>query len=209
MFATIQRSSSVLLMLAVVVLSGCESSVAPTEQVVMPKEQLDKLRAQFAAVEEPNDTVGVIALRDSFPSEDEEPAIDAEPDPADETAPVEPVDYDNVVVVGKVGGKQPAEMEAADFPIVQKEAVFFIVDPAFEEDDLGHEHGEDHDCPFCNKKATEAQAIVQFLGDDDKPLPVCAKALFDLEEGALVVVSGKAELQLDTLVITARDIFIR
>lgn len=202
---------SALLLISAALLAGCQTE-APPDEVVVPQEQLEQLRAQLVANDEPDNSIGVIALRDSFPDEEADDGSSAEEtaaDPADETAPVNPVDYENVVVVGRVGGKKPEEMEPADFPIVQNEAVFFIVDPAYDGEEHAHEHGDDHDCPFCNKKATEAQAIVRFVGDDGQPLPVCVKALFDLPEEALVVVSGAAELQLDTLVITARQIFIR
>jgi hypothetical protein len=187
-------------------LAGCQPST-DVASVVVPPEQLDAYRVKFQAAEEPDTSLGIIELRESFPDADI-PDPPVEPDPADETNAAIPVDYSQVVVVGKVGGKCPQEVDSTDFPIVQDEAVFYIVDPAFEIDAV-HDHGEDHDCPFCNKQAVEAQAIVRMLGDDGKPLPVCAKALLDLEEEALVVVTGAAEVQLDTLVITAQKVFIR
>jgi hypothetical protein len=187
---------------------GCQSANNPTGDAALSTDELKTLRVQYEASEEPDATLGVIELRESFPDEEDQAEADAIADPADETAPVNPVDYDSVVVVGKVGGKCPEGMDEGDFPIVQDEAVFYIADPAFEID-ASHDHGEDHDCPFCNKKAVEAQAVVRFLGKDGKPLPVCAKALFELEEESLVVVSGSAAVELDTLVITADKIFVR
>lgn len=191
--------------LALATCVGCQPS--NDASVVVPPEQLDVYRSKFVASEEPDSSLGVIELRESFPTETE-PETPSDPDPADETAPATPVDHSQIVVVGKVGGKCPQEVDSADFPIVQDEAVFYIVDPAFEID-ATHDHGDDHDCHFCKQQAVEAQAIVRILGDDGQPLPVCAEALFELEPESIVVVSGAAEVQLDTLVITADKVFIR
>ncbi len=195
------------LLVVIAVLTGCPSSSQPAG-IVIPAEQLEAMKQKFASSVEPDASLGVIELRESFPDDETEATEEVTMDPADETAPVNPIDYEHVVVVGKVGGKCPEGIDASNFPIVQNAAVFHIVDPAIEADE-GHDHGDDHDCPFCNQRAANAQAIVRLLGDDGQPLPICVKALFELEPGALVVVSGSAAVELDTLVITAEKVFVR
>ena len=118
-------------------------------------------------------------------------------------------DGHEIVIVGKIGGAAGTDRTLSDFPWEKGLATFIISDPSFESthaDDHGH---EDHDCPYCQAKAVDAQAWVRFLGDDDKPIAVDARELFDVKEGDIVVVKGHAKLSAGLLVVDAKGIYVR
>ncbi len=122
-----------------------------------------------------------------------------------------------IVIVGKIGGAAGADGTLSDFPWEKGRATFIISDPSFEpahEHDHGHEHGDehshdDHECHFCQAQAIDAQAWVRFLGEDNKPLAVDARKLFDVKEGDIVVVKGHAKLSAGLLVVDAQGMYVR
>ncbi len=200
-------------------LAGCQSR--PSAQKADPA-VLQHHRDRFVLAEEPDQLVGVIELRDSLTPPDEETTAGEAEAGTDETTkeslsaeemkdksatvPTGPVP---VNVIAKIGGKSTAGVSASDFPWEKDQATFVIVDPSFDPHEQGHDHGEDHDCPFCNKKASDAQAIVQFLGEDDRVVPVDARALFNLKLDDLIVVQGVAQLQGGVLMINATGLYVR
>jgi hypothetical protein len=120
------------------------------------------------------------------------------------------------VIVGQVGGAPGVERGSADFPFEKGKASFLIFDPSFESPhDAGHEHGDGHEhaegqeCHFCASKAQDAQALVQFLGSDGKPLPIDARELFGIEENDIVVIQGHAAVQAGLLTIQGEGLYVR
>ena len=124
-----------------------------------------------------------------------------------------PHSYDGheVVIVGKIGGADGADSMLSDFPWEKGLASFIISDPSFEPaHDHDHEHAhEDHECHFCQAAAGDAQAWVRFLGDDNKPIAVGARELFDVKEGDIVVVKGHAKISAGILIVNAKGIYVR
>ena len=85
-----------------------------------------------------------------------------------------------------------------------------MFDPSFETaPGVGHEHADGHDCHFCQSRAQDAQAIVQFVGKDGKPLPVDARELLEIKENDLVVVKGTASVKAGMLIVDGEGIFVR
>jgi hypothetical protein len=116
---------------------------------------------------------------------------------------------ENIVVVGKISkeaGKGGAE--ASDFPWEQGEAAFVMVDPAAEGGEAEHVHKDGEECPFCAKKAIEAQCIVQFA-DAGSTIKADARELFDLKIDDIVIIRGDAALQGGVLMIDADGIYVR
>jgi hypothetical protein len=115
------------------------------------------------------------------------------------------------VIVGKIGGADGADSMLSDFPWEKGLASFIISDPSFEPaHDHDHEHGhEDHECHFCQAEAGDAQAWVRFLGDDNKPIAVGARELFDVKEGDIVVVKGHAKISAGILIVDANGMYVR
>ena len=117
---------------------------------------------------------------------------------------------EEIVLIGRIQG---GELE----PWSRDRAAFFVSEASalleMDEDEHQHEAGHDHaNCPFCNRNKSqgESQAIVQFLDDQGKVLPVDARKLLPVEEGQLVVVQGRGQIDdLGTLVIAAKGIYVR
>lgn len=185
-----------------VVTFGCSNQ---SQDMAVDPAVLTQHRTRFMLAEEPSDPVGVIALRAQLEPEEKVAREPEEPggEPFTEAPLTEPRD---VVVVGRIGGTKPAG-GASDFPWEKGKAAFFIVDPSFEPDE--HHHGEEHECKFCQQEATQAQAVVQFVGDDGQSLEIDARQLFDVREDELVVVKGKAAVEVGTLIVTADGIYVR
>ena len=117
---------------------------------------------------------------------------------------------DPVVLVGKIGGAPGAERSSAHFPFDREQATFVMYDPSFETaEGTGHQHADGHDCPFCQSKAQDAQAIVRFIGKDGKPLPVDARELFNIKEDDLVVVKGQASVKAGMLIVDGEGLYVR
>ena len=188
---------ALLLLMAIATIAGCE----PTSNTVAGNKELLTQRARLTLTEEPPDPVGIVDLRETLQEAVEAPSSESE------SASPWPI-----VLVGRIGGKSnTADRSTSDFPWEKDKAQFIMSDPsAAIEHDHGDDHGDDHhDCPFCNKKAADAQAMVQFIDDDGNPLPMDARDLFELEGEELVVVRGRAQLVGTLLMVTADGIYVR
>lgn len=82
--------------------------------------------------------------------------------------------------------------------------------------DSHYNPGEGHNpatCPFCKRKwkVEDSMAIVNFVDDSGKPVPVSAKKLWgNLQEGDFVVVRGTSSLdEAGSLVVESDGLFIR
>jgi len=184
--------SSLFWLLGLIALCGCQPSVATS--VTREKRVLTE-RDRLILGQEPSGVVGILELRESMTtSESGDSEVVSEP----------------VVLVGRIGGKATkADRLQSDFPWDKGKAAFIMSDPTASIE-LDHDHGdEEHDCPFCNRKAADAQALVQFVGDDGNPVPIDARDLFELEGEELVVIQGKAELVGTLLMVTADGIYVR
>lgn len=175
--------------------AGCEplSKHADTDNELLTQ------RAQLTLAEEPANPVGILELRETLKESDGVQLSESE------LMPAQPV-----VLVGRIGGKSTStDRLASDFPWERGKAAFIMSDPSAS---VQHDtdHGEDHrDCPFCNKQAKDAQATVQFNGDNGDLLPMDARDLFELVGEELVVVKGKAQLVGTLLMINADGIYVR
>ena len=70
------------------------------------------------------------------------------------------------------------------------------------------------DCPFCKKRLANAPMVaVQFVGTDNKELPIDARDLFGVKNGEEVVIRGvasfNAKLALPIIQLKADGIYIR
>lgn len=106
----------------------------------------------------------------------------------------------DVVVRGRLNaGESP--------PWQPGEASFVLTDAT------GHDGDDDHDphtCPFCSRSIKDYLAKVMFLDESGKPLTVDTRELFSVKENQLVIVSGKASLnEDDMLVIEGTSIYIK
>jgi hypothetical protein len=111
-----------------------------------------------------------------------------------------------VVVVGRIEGK------GMD-PFLEGKASFSLLEIPADDHAARPGHNAD-DCPFCKKRRANAtMAAVQFLGGDDKPIPVDARTLFGVEKGRDVVVRGTGvfdpKLGIPVIQVTADGIFVR
>ena len=102
------------------------------------------------------------------------------------------------------------DLAASDSKPGMKKAVFLI------RKILPNDHGgSSHDpstCPFCKKRLAAApKAAVAFVDETGKALPYDPETLLGIEQGDLVVVSGKAKYDkdLELLQIKAGKLFIR
>lgn len=113
-------------------------------------------------------------------------------------------DTDAVIVAGRIGGSGDLE------PWSEGEATFLITElPSSDDPHAGPGHDPD-DCPFCKRRAQQADnsAIVRFVDDQGRTIPIDARQLFDLTAGQKVLVQGTAHIdELDSLVITAEGIY--
>jgi hypothetical protein len=109
----------------------------------------------------------------------------------------------DVVVVGRVGGVSQ--------PWSKGQAAFIISDPTAGGDD-GHVC-TDEGCPFCAKKKqaeTDAIAVVQFVDEQGRILPLDARELFQLKSDQTIVVQGRATVDaLGSLILSANGLYIR
>ena len=117
---------------------------------------------------------------------DNVPSDDAKPDsatPGDATPANTPDETSRpkVTLVGRVhaGDLDPWEPGKASFMISE-------LPPD------GHGEGHDSDnCPFCKRRLAKAPTgVVKFVANDGQTIPVDSRALFGLEKGQTVVVSG-------------------
>ena len=73
---------------------------------------------------------------------------------------------------------------------------------------------DEPDCPHCAKNRQEkklsATAVVDFLDEKGKSVPIDARKLFGLKVGDTVVVRGRVSLnELNNLIISADGLYIR
>ena len=122
----------------------------------------------------------------------------------------------DVVLVGVVGGvPNPFTQTQPDFPFAKHEAVFFLADPeaVAQLEEHGHEHAPGEECAFCAAHAADAAtlvAAVRFLDANGKPYRADARALFGLQAGDTVVVTGKARAATKELMsIDATGLYVR
>lgn len=110
-------------------------------------------------------------------------------------------DGEPIVVVGRLGGGVN--------PWVDGRAAFLLVDsrilPSCEEGSNCKA-----DCPDCAKEMVAASAMVKFVGDDGKVLPVDARTLLGVKEQETVVIQGVASRdKTGNVSIAAKGIFVR
>jgi hypothetical protein len=111
-----------------------------------------------------------------------------------------------IVIAGRIGarGMDPFLAGKASFSLLE-----------IPTDDHAHKPGHDaDDCPFCKKRnANSPMAAVQFLGPDEKPLPIDARKLFGVQKGSDVVIRGTGvfdpKLGIPVIQMTADGIFVR
>jgi hypothetical protein len=135
---------------------------------------------QFLLADEPEGATGILDYRES------------KAEPAD------------VALVGRIGGGKP--VWATD------SAMFLVSDPTQEVAADSHHECHDDNCPFCKGKARpdDSKAIVMLTDADGRVPPVDARKMLPLEEGQMVVVSGRAEINsLGQLVVHARGLYVR
>ena len=162
-------------------LVGCAAQESTTPVAVEHPE----LGQKFVLPDEPAGAVGIIDYREALPK-------DAEPEPAE------------VTLLGRIGGGNPTWSKQS--------ASFFVCDPAHAiAADSQHVCTSDN-CPFCKARQAEdkSQAIVMLTGEDSRVPPYDARKLLPLEEGQMVVVRGRAEINaLGQLIVHARGLYVR
>lgn len=110
------------------------------------------------------------------------------------------IDEMDVVLVGTVGGvANPSAQSYPEFPFADRQAIFFLADPAAvgEFEEHAHKHAPGEECAFCAAHAADhitSLALVHFKGEDGKPLAVDVRELFGLKDQDTVVVRGKAKM---------------
>ena len=137
-------------------------------------------REKFLLADEPEDVMGVLDVREDINS------------------------LDRVAIVGRIGGLAN--------PWSKDRASFVIIDSSM----LGEDDHvcDDPGCPHCAKnrqmEKLNATAVVDFLDEKGKSVPIDARKLFGLKVGSTVVVRGRASLnELNNLVIAADGLYIR
>jgi hypothetical protein len=103
-----------------------------------------------------------------------------------------------VTVSGRIfaNGMQPFEADEASFNIID------LPKP-------GHNHEDPGDCPFCKRELeSSASAIVKLVDTSGEVIPIAADQLLGLQKNQDVVVSGKANLIGDVLIVTASSLHV-
>jgi hypothetical protein len=136
--------------------------------------------AKFLLAEEPADVIGILDYREANAHQAE------------------------VTLLGKIGGGNPTWSPES--------AMFLVSDPSHEVA-AGDEHQcKGDNCPFCKGKsgAEQAQAIVMLTDETGKVPAVDARKLLPLEEGQMVVVRGRPEINaVGQLVVHASGVYVR
>ena len=120
-----------------------------------------------------------------------------EPEDPDHIHPAGPIE---VVMVGTVGGlTNPWEEMQPKYPFGRGEAVLFVCDAGAvaEREASGHVHAPGEECAFCAAHAAETShqiAMVRFVDDNSKVLPLETKDLFDVQPLDTVVIKGAARI---------------
>ena len=111
-----------------------------------------------------------------------------------------------LVIAGRIAGSKGMD------PFVKGKASFAMLQLP---DDHGSQPGHNaDDCPFCKKRLANAPMVaVQFVGADNKELPIDARDLFGVKDGEEVVIRGiasfNAKLALPIIQLQADGIYIR
>ena len=111
-----------------------------------------------------------------------------------------------IVIAGRIAGSKGMD------PFVKGKASFAMLQLP---DDHASQPGHNaDDCPFCKKRLAQAPMVaVQFVGNDNKELPIDARDLFGVKDGEVVVIRGvasfNAKLALPIIQLQADGIFIR
>ncbi|MBX3411330.1 MAG: hypothetical protein KF708_01340 [Pirellulales bacterium] len=138
-------------------------------------------RTQYLRTEEP---AGATSFADARQTLDEKPSV---------------------VLVGRISA---GDQE----PFVQGQAAFTLTD-AFGDAAHGGDGGHDPaNCPFCKRRASqpESKAIVQFLDEQGKVVPIDARELFDLKPNQVVVIEGEATVDpLNVMFVAAKAMHVR
>jgi len=98
---------------------------------------------------------------------------------------------------------------------VKSSAVFFLADAlaVVENAEAGHNHAPGEECAYCLAHAEDQAnmlAMVQFVDENGKVLPMDVRELFDVKEQDTVVVHGKAHVtDGGILVVDAQGLYIR
>jgi len=127
-----------------------------------------------------------------------------------------PTEAMDVAMVGKVGGlTNPWEETQREFPFVKNQAILFLSDPQAiaENEEAGHVHAPGEECAFCAAHAEENSsmiAMVRFVDEEGKVVPIDSRQLFDVKLLDTVVISGKARVvEGGMLVVDAIGLYIR
>lgn len=122
----------------------------------------------------------------------------------------------DVAVVGHIGGlPNPWKEAQPEYPFASSQAVLFLADPqaVVENEEAGHSHAPGEECAFCAAHAADQAdmlAVVQFVDENGKVLPMDVRQLFDVKENDTVVISGKARVtEGGILVVDARGMYVR
>ena len=111
-----------------------------------------------------------------------------------------------LVIAGRIAGSKGMD------PFVKGKASFAMLQLP---DDHASQPGHNaDDCPFCKKRLAKAPMVaVQFVGSDNKELPIDARDLFGVKDGEEVVIRGvasfNAKLALPIIQLQADGIYIR
>ena len=127
-----------------------------------------------------------------------------------------PTEAKEVAMVGQVGGlANPWEETQPEFPFASRFAIFFLADPqaVAEHAEEGHAHAPGEECTFCAAHAEENSelfAMVRLVDENNKPLPVDVRELFDVKENDTVVVQGSAQIvEGGMLIVKASGVYVR
>jgi hypothetical protein len=130
-----------------------------------------------------------------------------------EAEPTGPID---VLMVGTVGGlTNPWEETQPDYPFAKNQASFFLADPGAvaELEASGHVHAPGEECAFCAAHAADGSAMlamVRFMDENEKILPIGVAQMFDVKEQDTVVIQGKARIVAGgMMVVDATGIYVR
>jgi hypothetical protein len=142
--------------------------------------QLAEAGSKFMLAEEPADVIGILDYREAK------------------------AELSEVTLLGKIGGGNPTWSPES--------AMFLVSDPSHEvaNDDTHVCKGDN--CPFCKGKsgAEQAQAVVMLTDENGKVPAIDARKLLPLEEGLMVVVRGRPEINaVGQLVVHASGVYVR
>jgi hypothetical protein len=155
-------------------------TVAGCGENVSSSPDLAAAGAHFLLVEEPAEVTGILDYREAK------------------------TELAEVALLGKIGGGNPTWSPDS--------AMFLVSDPSHEVASDDQHQCKDGNCPFCKGKsgAEQAQAVVMLTDENGEVPAVDARKLLPLEEGQMVVVRGRPEINaVGQLVVHARGVYVR